>query len=178
MGKLITRWTGSTTWEEWDVPINPNGAKGTCYMKEGTYGLHAVAQNYYLEAGDVVSTGSPIVRGNGTVASVIYSDEVRTGGTVAWICRNPGNIRDGDKFGAFKGKKLQVNGVGTYAIFPDETHGPDGGDRGAARVWSRHTQSGDAEVCAEQGRHDWIIRSHARGGDEGSTFFLPAHFQR
>jgi hypothetical protein len=68
---------------------------------EATYDLSAVALNLRLYDGDVVYSGDPILAGNGTVATIIYADEMRTGGTVAWICRNPGNIRDGAKFGAY-----------------------------------------------------------------------------
>jgi hypothetical protein len=120
---LITRWVNSKTWEEWEVPLNPFAAEGVCHMSDGDFDLQAVALNFYLEPGDVVYTGLPIQRANGTAASIIYPDEVRSGGTVAWICRNPGNIRDGDKFGAYKGKKLHVRSAGAYAIFPDETTG-------------------------------------------------------
>jgi hypothetical protein len=123
-GTMTTRWTGSKTWEEWDVPINPEGATGTCHMAEGNYDLWAVAQNYHLQPGDVVYAGEPITKGNGTVATIVYADEIRTGGTVAWICRNPGAIKDGSKDGAYPGKHLNVKGVyGGFAIFPDEATG-------------------------------------------------------
>jgi hypothetical protein len=116
-------WVNSKTTEEWDVPLNPLLEQGVCHMAEGSYALKAWAMNFYLEPGDVVYVGQAIQRGNGTVASVIYPDEVRTGGTVAWICRNPGNIREGEKYGAYKGKRLNVRSAGAYAIFPDETTG-------------------------------------------------------
>lgn len=123
-GSMITRWTGSKTWEDWDVPINPDAATGTCHMSDGTYDLRAVAQNYYLQPGDVVYSGLPIVATKPpTVATIVYADEIRTGGTIAWICNNPGNIRDGSKYGAYKGKQLQVKGLGGYAIFPDTATG-------------------------------------------------------
>jgi hypothetical protein len=122
-GKLITRWVASKTWEEWDVPINPHAATGQCHMEEGTYDLEAEALNYYLQPGDVVYVGRQIIKGNGTAASIIYPDEVRSGGTIAWICRNPGNIRQGEKYGAYKGKQLHVKKLAPYAIFPNETIG-------------------------------------------------------
>jgi hypothetical protein len=122
-GELITRWAGSRTWEAWQLPLSPNITLGECHMGNETHELVASAIDYYLQPGDVVYTGEAIVRGNGTVASVVYADEVRSGGTVAWLCRNPGNIRDGEKYGAFKGKQLHVNGAGAYAIFPDEATG-------------------------------------------------------
>jgi hypothetical protein len=112
--KLIVRWPSGSR-DEWDVPINPSYATGTCYMEEGTYDLWAEAQNYYVKPGDVVTVADK--------KYVIYPDEVRSGGTVAWICRNPGNIRDGDKYGAYKGKKFQTKSVGAFAIFPDEATG-------------------------------------------------------
>jgi hypothetical protein len=114
-GTMITRWVNSKTWEEWDVPINPAGANGTCHMTGGTHALWAEAQNYYVGPGDVVKADGK--------KYVIYPDEVRSGGTVAWVCRNPGAIRDGDKYGAYKGKKYQTNQAGAFAIFPTVTLG-------------------------------------------------------
>jgi hypothetical protein len=120
---MTVRWAGSKTYENWDVPINPDGAEGTCYMAEGALTLRAVALNYYLQPGDVVYSGEPLIRCEGQVATVIYAGEFRTGGTIAWICNNPGNIRDGSKYGAIKGKQLTLSKLGSYAIFPDETTG-------------------------------------------------------
>ena len=120
---MTTTWAPSATTEQWDVPLDTNGATGKCSMKGTTYDINAVAQDYYLKPGDVVYTGDTIIRGNGTAATIVYDDEVRTGGTVAWLCKNPGNIRDGDKYGAFPGKQLYVNKAGAYAIFPDELTG-------------------------------------------------------
>src|SRR5579863_5037267 len=57
--KLKTTWASKTT-EEWDMPIDPDGTTGTCYMEEGTFDLRAVAQNYYLDPGDVVYSGDAI----------------------------------------------------------------------------------------------------------------------
>jgi hypothetical protein len=121
---MTIRWNGSTSWEEWDVPMFPQHATGEVHWSDGSYPLEAVATDWYYRPGDVAyGVGEPIKRGNGTVACVIYPDEVRTGGTVAWITRNPGNIREGEKYGAYKGKKLYVNKVGGYAIFPDAATG-------------------------------------------------------
>jgi hypothetical protein len=122
-GTMTTRWVGSKTYEKWIVPINPDAAEGTCYMAEGALGLRAVALNYYLQPGDVVYSGEPIIRTEGQVATIVYASEFRTGGTIAWICNNPGNIRDGSKYGAIKGKQLVLKKLGAYAIFPDETTG-------------------------------------------------------
>jgi hypothetical protein len=108
--KMIVRWS-SGSWDEWDLPINPRCATGKCHMDD-EYDLWAEAQNYYVQPGDVVAVGDK--------KFVIYPDEVRSGGSVSWICRNPGNIRDGDKYGAYKGKKFQTKSVGAFAIFPDE----------------------------------------------------------
>jgi hypothetical protein len=112
--KLIVRWP-SGSHDEWDIPINPSYATGTCYMDGETHDLWAEAQNYYVQPGDVVTVGDK--------KYVIYPDEIRVGGTVAWICRNPGNIRDGDKYGAYKGKKFNTKSAGAFAIFPDEATG-------------------------------------------------------
>jgi hypothetical protein len=120
---LKIRWQGSETIDEWDVPFEPRRATGQTTMKGVTYDLVAVATDFFLKPGDVVYSGQNIVRGNGTAATIIYDDEVRTGGTVAWICRNPGNIREGERFGAFKGKQLHVIKAGAFAIFPDEGAG-------------------------------------------------------
>jgi len=59
----------------------------------------------------------------GGKAYIIYTDEVRQGGSVAWRGRNPGNIRNGDSYGAYAGKKLHAGSNGTFAIFPDEATG-------------------------------------------------------
>jgi hypothetical protein len=116
-------WFGSQTKEEWDVPFEPRHTTGNCVMHSVSYDLTAVARDFFLGPGDVVYTGQTIIRGNGTKATVVYDDEVRTGGTVAWLCRNPGNIRNADAYGAIKGKRLHVAKVGEYAIFPDDATG-------------------------------------------------------
>jgi hypothetical protein len=126
--KLKTTWTGSETTEDWDVPINPSLAKGTCIMKGKMYSLEAVARDYFLQPGDVVYSGEEIFRTKGLYATIIYEHEVRTGGTIAWICNNPGNIQAwtdwAERHGAYKGKHLSYTAVGgRYAIFPDETAG-------------------------------------------------------
>lgn len=54
---------------------------------------------------------------------VIYDDEVRSGGSVSWVARNPGNIRAGDRYGAIRGKKYHTSKVGDFAIFSDEATG-------------------------------------------------------
>lgn len=115
-GKLITRWTASSTYEEWNLPLNLRGTLGKCHMEEGTYDLRAVTR--LLVPGDVVAVKDK--------KYVIYPDEIRQGGTVAWLCRNPGNIREGDKFGAYPGKKYQTAAAGAFAIFPTEEIGRQG----------------------------------------------------
>jgi hypothetical protein len=50
--RLITRWFGSKTWEEWDLPITPSAQTGTCHMEEGNFKLTAVATNY-IKLGDI-----------------------------------------------------------------------------------------------------------------------------
>ena len=54
---------------------------------------------------------------------IIYPDEVRTGGTISWRARNPGNIRSGDRYGAYPGKKANTKSAGSFAVFPDEQTG-------------------------------------------------------
>jgi hypothetical protein len=126
--QLKTRWFGSKTTEEWDVPINPTGTDGTCHMKGTDYTLSAVANDYFLQPGDVVYSGDQLINTKPPrLATIIYEGEVRTGGTIAWICNNPGNIQAwrpwAEQHGAYKGKHLDVPGVGRYAIFPDRTTG-------------------------------------------------------
>ena len=115
-GRMITTWANSKTWEEWDAPISTTEATGKAHMSDGTTrDLRAVPLNWFLEPGDVVYAGEQMVNSS-IQAAVIYADEVRTGGTVAWICRNPGNIKQSpslfaEKHGAFKGKIFPVPGV-------------------------------------------------------------------
>jgi hypothetical protein len=127
--QMIISWFASTTEDRWDVPFNPNGTDGTSTMGGKEYPLKAVATNYYYEPGDVVyGVGVKLVRAGGLVASIIYPDEVRSGGTVAWICRNPGNIKSwhGADYGAYPGKQLNISAtVGPFAIFPTEDKGFD-----------------------------------------------------
>lgn len=126
--KMITTWVNSKTTEEWELPLKPKGARGVCHMQGGDFSLVADAIDYYLDPGDVVYSGDKIIR-TAISATVIYSDHVRTGGTIAWICKNPGNIKQSEKLfaerhGAYKGKILRVPGVyGGFAIFPDEHTG-------------------------------------------------------
>ena len=122
-GVVQTQWKGSKTTEEWDLPLDSRAATGRCMMEEGTFNLKAEALDFYLAPGDVLYSGEIVRRTNYLRATIIYNDEVKTGGSVAWICNNPGNIRDGSKFGAFKDRQLNVPGAGAYAIFPDETRG-------------------------------------------------------
>ena len=85
------------------------------------------------EAPDADPMGDPLAPGDFVVVEgyanrkyVVYDDEVRArgaGGTVAWLCRNPGNIRNGDHLGAFPGKRYFTEDVGNFAIFPDEDTG-------------------------------------------------------
>jgi hypothetical protein len=127
---MTTTWSGSTTTEAWKVPIDPTFATGTCNMKGKEYKLEAVAQDYFLHPGDVVYSGVPLDSVNPPwPATIIYEHEVRTGGTIAWICNNPGNISAwkpgaAESLGAYKGKHLNVPSVnGRYAIFPNEDAG-------------------------------------------------------
>jgi hypothetical protein len=54
---------------------------------------------------------------------IIFSDEVRSGGTISWRARNPGNIRNGEHYGAYPGKKANTKSAGSFAVFPDEATG-------------------------------------------------------
>jgi peptidoglycan hydrolase-like protein with peptidoglycan-binding domain len=54
---------------------------------------------------------------------VIYTDEVRQGGSPSWRARNPGNIRNGDTYGAYHGKHITAGASGHFAVFPDEATG-------------------------------------------------------
>ena len=114
-GKMIIHWINSKSRDEWNVPMSPGGTGGFCYLEEGTYDLRAEAQDYYVGPGTVLVAGGK--------KYVVYPDEVRSGGTVAWVCRNPGAIRDGDKYGAYPGKKYQTQQAGEFAIFPTEAIG-------------------------------------------------------
>jgi hypothetical protein len=131
-------WFNSATTEAWDVPFEPRHTTGQATMKGTTYDVVATANDFYLKPGDVVYSGQPIILGNGTKATIVYENEVRTGGTVAWICCNPGNIRLGDDYGAIKGKYLTVAEAGNYAIFPDEAAGIMGAFK-LLRVYGRVT---------------------------------------
>jgi hypothetical protein len=87
-------------------------------MEGRTYDLWAESQRYYVQPGDVIEFEGR--------KYVIYPDEVRSigaKGTVAWVCRNPGNFRDGDAYGAYPGKRFQTKSVGAFAIFPLEETG-------------------------------------------------------
>ncbi len=68
-----------------------------------------------LQPGDVVTV-------DGT-DYVIYPNEVRGGGDINWITCNPGNIRSGESYGAYAGKKYHSKRSGAFAIFPDEATG-------------------------------------------------------
>lgn len=117
-GRLIIRWSRSKSWDDWDWPVNPRSQYGYCNSGGNTYDLWAEAQKYYLEPGDVVEFEGK--------KYVVYPDEVRaigSRGTVAWVCRNPGNIRSGEEFGAYKNKQFQTRSAGAFAIFPDEETG-------------------------------------------------------
>jgi hypothetical protein len=65
-----------------------------------------------------------VVRANGKMY-VIYLNEVRAGGSSAWLANNPGNMDYTDEqvtFGAFKAKGLPW-GKHRFAIFPDSDTG-------------------------------------------------------
>lgn len=116
--------------------MDPDHATGKCVMSGTTYDLTATALNYWLEPGDVVYEGAMIKKTTdkktnpqGTRAYIVYDDEIRMGGTIAWICRNPGNIKVNaersaeKKYHAFKGKQLKIGTWASFAIFPTEELG-------------------------------------------------------
>ena len=72
-------------------------------------------EDYYLSPGDVSNVGGK--------KYVVYENEVREGGSVTWVTRNPGAIRMGDRYGAFPGKKFHTAQAGDFAIFPEEATG-------------------------------------------------------
>ncbi|MBW4520996.1 MAG: hypothetical protein KME16_14995 [Scytolyngbya sp. HA4215-MV1] len=76
--------------------------------------LRPMRENFFVPGDVKVSGGKKYV---------IYDDEVRQGGTVSWVARNPGNIRSGEAYGAYPGKKYHTQKVGDFAIFPDEMTG-------------------------------------------------------
>jgi hypothetical protein len=90
---------------------------------QGNYGHDedTVHQGSDQPATTAADPGREVVAGG--KAYIIYPDEVRQGGSVAWRGRNPGNIRNGDSYGAYAGKKLHAGSNGTFAIFPDEATG-------------------------------------------------------
>ena len=115
-----------------------------------TRDLRAVPLNWFLEPGDVVYAGEQMVNSS-IQAAVIYADEVRTGGTVAWICRNPGNIKQSpslfaEKHGAFKGKISPGPGVTRLCDLPQRTEGTHGRRRPAQGIRACDHQAGDGAV--------------------------------
>jgi hypothetical protein len=68
-----------------------------------------------LKPGDEVTVGGKTY--------IIFSDQVRQGGSCSWRARNPGNIRNGDSLGAISGKKHKCGSSGTFAVFPTESAG-------------------------------------------------------
>lgn len=133
-GAMRINWDDWTT-DVWGAPVNPRRTRGERRTAEGAIPLTAEAQNYFLHPGDVVyGLGDPIKHTH-QVATVVYADGVRTGGTIAWLCCNPGNIMNGEKYGSIPGKRLHVKGWAPgldgkkkpvdrpYSIFPDEETG-------------------------------------------------------
>ncbi|GHO60415.1 peptidoglycan-binding protein [Ktedonobacter robiniae] len=70
--------------------------------------------DFVLQPGDVFS-----VQGK---THILYDNEVKTGGSLAWISNNPGNIRpaghEAERYGAYVGKQHA-----NFAIFPDAQTG-------------------------------------------------------
>jgi hypothetical protein len=82
---------------------------------------------------------------------IIYPDEVRSDGTISWRARNPGNIRSGEKYGAYPGKKANTKSAGSFAVFPDEQTGFEAikavlkgyGNVTVAKAMSKYAPAGD-----------------------------------
>jgi hypothetical protein len=82
---------------------------------------------------------------------IIYPDEVRSDGTISWRARNPGNIRSGEKYGAYAGKKANTKSAGSFAVFPDEQTGFEAikavlkgyGNVTVAKAMSKYAPAGD-----------------------------------
>jgi hypothetical protein len=77
---------------------------------------------------------------------IIFTDEVRSGGTISWRARNPGNIRNGDHYGAYPGKKANTASAGSFAVFPDEQTGFDA---------IKHVLKGYGNVTVAQAMHKY-----------------------
>jgi putative peptidoglycan binding protein len=84
---------------------------------------------------------------------IIYPDEVRSDGTISWRARNPGNIRSGEKYGAYAGKKANTKSAGSFAVFPDEQTGFEAikavlkgyGNVTVAKAMSKYAPAGDGD---------------------------------
>lgn len=84
---------------------------------------------------------------------IIFEDEVRSDGTISWRARNPGNIRSGDKYGAYPGKKANTKSAGSFAVFPDEQTGFEAikavlkgyGNVTVAKAMSKYAPAGDGD---------------------------------
>ena len=84
---------------------------------------------------------------------IIYPDEVRSDGTISWRARNPGNIRSGEKYGAYPGKKANTKSAGSFAVFPDEQTGFEAikavlkgyGNVTVAKAMSKYAPAGDGD---------------------------------
>jgi hypothetical protein len=80
-----------------------------------------------------------------------YVGPVRSDGTISWRARNPGNIRSGDKYGAYPGKKANTKSAGSFAVFPDEGTGFEAiktvltgyGNVTVAKAMSKYAPAGD-----------------------------------
>jgi len=119
-------WHASGSWDEWEVPFKADSQFGHCHIEgEGDFDLWADAQNYYLEPGDSLIVGDQHFVMHKDEFRVYEYDKEKSGetGTIAWVCRNPGNFRNGDSYGAYVGKFFVHKRLGPYAIFPTEAIG-------------------------------------------------------
>ena len=86
----------------------------------GSAATTAVARRAAPPAVQAATAREVTVRGR---RYVVYGDEVRSGGSISWRARNPGNIRQGENYGAVPGVWAHAAGNGTFAVFPDEQTG-------------------------------------------------------
>lgn len=132
-----------------------NGLSATGAVDGQTWDLIANLQQSGGGAGQQAAVSIPVDPGLAVMAAghqyVIFTDEVRQGGSVSWMARNPGNIRNGDSYGAYPGKQVSAGSSGHFAVFPDEATGFEAiksvlhgyGHVTVAHAMSRYAPAGD-----------------------------------
>ena len=69
---MITRWSGSKTWEAWDLPLETTGTTGKSHMQQGTYALKAKIIN-------VVDVGTVYIRSDQAKQDFLHCFPFRKG---------------------------------------------------------------------------------------------------